>query len=98
MKDLGELHHFLGMRVQRRDGCLLLSQHQYMLDILDRAGMAQCKPCSVRSDGETNDEEQKDQTAGNVENPSNAKGKTTGASQQELHYIGCVFTTSNGGL
>ena len=34
----------------------------------------------------------------NVENPSNAKGKTTGASQQELHYIGCVFTTPNGGL
>ena len=27
----------------------------------------------------------------NVENPSNAKGKTTGASQQELHYIGCVL-------
>ena len=27
----------------------------------------------------------------NVENPSNAKGKTTGASQQELHYIGCVY-------
>ena len=34
----------------------------------------------------------------NVENPSNAKGKTTGASQQELHYIGCVFATPNGGL
>ena len=67
MKDLGELHHSLGMRVQRRDDCLLLSQHQYMLDILDRAGMAQCKPCSVRSDGETNDEEQKDQTAGRHE-------------------------------
>jgi hypothetical protein len=35
MKDLGELHHFLGMRVQRRDGCLFLSQHQYMLEILN---------------------------------------------------------------
>jgi len=48
--DLGELHHFLGMRVQWRDGCLLLYQHQYMLDILDRAGMAQCKPCSTPVD------------------------------------------------
>jgi hypothetical protein len=38
MKDLGELHHFLGMHVQRcGDG--LLSQRPYMLDILDRAGM-----------------------------------------------------------
>ena len=39
MKDLGELHHFLGMHVQRHGDGLLLSQKQYMLDILDRAGM-----------------------------------------------------------
>ena len=39
MKDLGELHHFL-----------LLSQQQYMLDILDHAGMAECKPCSTPMD------------------------------------------------
>ena len=45
MKDLGELHHFLGMLVQRTSCGLFLSQHQYMLDILDRAGMANCKPC-----------------------------------------------------
>ena len=49
MKDLGELHHFLGMHVQRcGDG--LLSQRQYRLDILDRAGMAECKPCSTPVD------------------------------------------------
>jgi hypothetical protein len=45
MKDLGELHHFLGMHVQRCGDGLLLSQRQYMLDILDRAGMVECKPC-----------------------------------------------------
>ena len=45
MKDLGELHHFLGMHVQRCGDGLLLSQRQYMLKILDRAGMAECKPC-----------------------------------------------------
>jgi hypothetical protein len=50
MKDLGDLHHFLGMHVQRRDGGLFLSQRQYMLDILDRAGMADCKPCSTPVD------------------------------------------------
>jgi hypothetical protein len=49
MKDLGELHHFLGMHVQRwGDG--LLSQRQYMLDILDCAGMVECKPCSTLVD------------------------------------------------
>ena len=49
MKDLGELHHFLGMHVQRC-GSGLLSQWQYMLDILGRAGMAECKPCSTPVD------------------------------------------------
>ena len=47
MKDLGELHHFLGMHVQRCGSGLLLSQRQYMLEILDRAGMAECKACSM---------------------------------------------------
>jgi hypothetical protein len=50
MKDLGELHHFLGMQVQRTTSGLFLSQHQYMLDILDRAGMTDCKPCSTLVD------------------------------------------------
>ena len=50
MKDLGELHHFLGMHVQRHGDGLLLSQRQYMLDILDRAGMADCKPFSTPAD------------------------------------------------
>jgi hypothetical protein len=50
MKDLGKLHHFLGMRVQPSKGGLLLDQHQFMLEILDRAGMATCKPCSTPVD------------------------------------------------
>lgn len=48
MKDLGLLHHFLCMRVQLVDGGgFLLSQCQYMVDILDRAGMVECKPSST---------------------------------------------------
>jgi len=50
MKDLGELHHFLGMEVQHCGDGLFLSQRQYMLDILARAGMAECKPCSTLVD------------------------------------------------
>jgi len=49
MKDLGELH-FLGMHVRRHGTGLLLSQRQYMLDILERAGMTECKPCSTPVD------------------------------------------------
>jgi len=50
MRDLGELHHFLGMHVRRCGTGLLLSQRQYMLDILERAGMTECKPCSTPVD------------------------------------------------
>jgi hypothetical protein len=49
MKDLGELH-FLGMQVQRTPSGLFLSQWQYMIDILDRAGMTECKSCSTPVD------------------------------------------------
>jgi len=50
MKDLGELHHFSGMEVQRTGDGLFLSQCQYMIDILNRAGMADCKPVSTPVD------------------------------------------------
>lgn len=50
MKDLGELHHFLGMHVQCSGSGLLLSQRQYMLDILDRVDMTDYKPCSTPVD------------------------------------------------
>ena len=50
MIDMGPLHHFLGVTVQRPDDSLFLSQRQYMLDILDRAGMRDYKPCSTHVD------------------------------------------------
>ena len=45
MKDLGQLHHFLGVSVTHSSDGLFLSQRQYILDILERAGMQDCKPC-----------------------------------------------------
>jgi hypothetical protein len=50
MKDLRELHHFLGVAVQRHSGGLFLSQWQYTLDVLERTGMAECKPCTTPMD------------------------------------------------
>jgi hypothetical protein len=50
MKDLGTLHHFLGITVEPRQSGLLLHQRLYALDILDRAGMTACKPCSIPVD------------------------------------------------
>lgn len=45
IKDMGPLHHFLGISVQRHSEGLFL--HQYTVDILQRTGMADCKPCSI---------------------------------------------------
>jgi hypothetical protein len=42
MTDLGDLHHFLGISVTRSSDGLLLSQRQYAVDLLQRAGMAEC--------------------------------------------------------
>jgi hypothetical protein len=43
MKDLGPLH-FLGVSVQHQTDGFFLTQHQFSLDILERASMVDCKP------------------------------------------------------
>jgi hypothetical protein len=43
----GQLHHFLGISVQRQPTGLFLSQRQYMMEIFERAGMVDCKPCTT---------------------------------------------------
>jgi hypothetical protein len=50
MKDLGPLHHILGITVERRPDKLFLHQRSYTLDILKRAVMTDCKLCSTPVD------------------------------------------------
>jgi hypothetical protein len=50
MKDLEPLHHFLGITVERRPAGLFLHQRTYMLDILKRVAMVDCKPCTTPVD------------------------------------------------
>ncbi|WVZ93090.1 hypothetical protein U9M48_039101 [Paspalum notatum var. saurae] len=50
VKDLGVLHHFLGVIVEPRPSGLLLHHRQYTLDILERARMTDCNPCSTPVD------------------------------------------------
>lgn len=51
MKDLGELHHFLGMHVHHSGDGYFLSQRQYMMEILDLlAGISDRKPCATPVD------------------------------------------------
>lgn len=47
MKDLGDLHYFLGIEVVKNDNGLFLNQAKYALDMMTRADMVECKPIST---------------------------------------------------
>lgn len=44
LKDLGDLHYFLGIEVFRDTSNLFLTQKKYDLELLTKAGMVDCKP------------------------------------------------------
>jgi hypothetical protein len=44
IKDLGDLHYFLGIEVKKIQNSLLLTQEKYAMDILDKVGIRDCKP------------------------------------------------------
>jgi hypothetical protein len=50
MKDLNPLHHFLGITTVHCVDGLFLHQHTYTLDIIQRATMPDCKPCTTPID------------------------------------------------
>lgn len=52
LRDLGETSYLLGVKIERNrdDRSLTLSQHQYILDILQRANMTDCKPLATPLD------------------------------------------------
>ena len=50
LKDMGPVHYFLGIQVQRNDDGFFLQQQQYAIDLLERAGMTECRPCDTPID------------------------------------------------
>jgi hypothetical protein len=44
LKDLGDMHYFLGIEVKKVNDDIVLSQDKYANDLLKRAGMSLCKP------------------------------------------------------
>lgn len=47
LKDLGELHYFLGIEVTKIPSGIMLTQDKYDTDLLKRANMIDCKPVST---------------------------------------------------
>ena len=50
MSDMGQLSYFLGVKVDHNRAGLFLSQRQYATEIIERAGMKDCKPLSTPAD------------------------------------------------
>jgi hypothetical protein len=50
MKDIGPLHHFLGVSAQHQANGLFFTQRQFALDVLECASMVDCKPVSTPVD------------------------------------------------
>ena len=47
MKDLGLMHYFLRLEVWQKPGEIFLSQGKYVVKILERFGMVDCKPVTT---------------------------------------------------
>jgi hypothetical protein len=47
MKYLGLMHYFLGLEVWQRQGEIFLAQGKYIVDVLKRFGMMDCKSMST---------------------------------------------------
>ena len=47
MKDLGMMHYFLGLEVRQKPGEIVLSQGKYVVEILKRFGMMDCKSMTM---------------------------------------------------
>lgn len=53
MKDLGPIHHFLGIEITHTSAGLHLSQSHYALTILEKIDMVDCKPISTPLEAKT---------------------------------------------
>jgi hypothetical protein len=47
MKDIGMMHYFLGLEVWQEPGHLFLGQGRYVVDIMRRFQMEDCRPMST---------------------------------------------------
>jgi hypothetical protein len=50
VKDMGPVHHFVGIGIRRTCNAFFLSQAQYAEDLLECAGMANCKLVATLAD------------------------------------------------
>lgn len=69
MKDLGRISHFLGIGFEQTNGKIKMSQKGYVMKMLERFGMSDCKPrttpCELKVESGENDQD----SSREVQNP-----------------------------
>jgi hypothetical protein len=48
LKDLGDLHYFLGIEIKRSHDSMVLTHEKYARDLLHRTNMSSCKQHPLR--------------------------------------------------
>jgi len=56
MKDLGDVHNFLGLQITRTDTKLTITQTRYLLSLLHKFGLAGVKPAATPIASDTTDQ------------------------------------------
>lgn len=60
MKDLGKISYFLGIQFEQKEGEIKMNQKRYILNMLERYGMSECKPRSTPCEQKVNVTNEKD--------------------------------------
>lgn len=90
MKDLGEVKYCLGLHVQREKGSIYIDQKKYITEVLNKYGMADCKPVMTPMDVNLKFKEKSEETTETEEEKEFLKR----VPYQEI--IGCLLYISQG--
>jgi len=88
MKDLGDVHYFLGLQITRTDTALTITQTRYLLSLLHKFGLAGIKPVATpiaSSTGDTIKELMSYSKCRSVEVINNLT--RSGSNHREVNYI-----------
>lgn len=69
MKDLGKISYFLGIQFEQKEGEIKMNQKRYILKMLERFGMSNCKPKATPSELKVECNRNEEENNNEIENP-----------------------------